>query len=733
LLRYKQETMMSVQTQKRTTNVSEQIIKVLLAAFFAYVLMCACVEFYAVAWGTGILLGEFSLKWGFGFFGFVFFCILAWSGAVLILWKPSFFGAFPERVVSLREKLRAFRWIIAIVLLVFPIWFLQFTPWGIVFSGLYFRLMLWIYVAFGLAIFLKSDNHLMSWSTILVALLLTSSAFSIAFAFINVSDYPFSIGWSEGNRMWDYSLLFGRYLYDYPVDKDVFATTDAGRQLVGGLPFIIPGVTIVMERFWTALTTIIPYLLLGLAAFRFTGKDKKLWLLMGFLTFIFLKQGPIHPPLVLCAFVVALLWRSPLWVAIPLVIITGYLVEESRYTWLVAPGLWIGMLEFSGAALQNGRLRASTWWRAIVLGLAGGVGGFYGPALWRWLRATWESIVSRATAPDVVMPVSPSVVPSVSVDSITSSVTAHPLLWYRLFPNATYGIGILLALLIAVAPTILLLIYLSSTRKWILNTWQKFALALPLLAFLIVGLIVSTKIGGGGDLHNMDMFLIGVLFAAVIAWENGGRQWLREIDTSPILVKGALVFLLVIPGIQPLSALRSNRFAEDSSWLVTLTDVSDGKFLEMLPAQDEVDDIMQTIEREVAKAKPQGEVLFMDQRQLLTFGYVENVPLVPEYEKKVLMNAAMGAEATYFQTLYADLAARRFSLIISEPLRAPVKDSSYQFGEENNAWVQWVVKPVLCYYDEIETFRSAQIQLLVPKQGDIDCSSELPVTLEPQE
>jgi len=117
----------------------------------------------------------------------------------------------------------------------------------------------------------------------------------------------------------------------------------------------------------------------------------------------------------------------------------------------------------------------------------------------------------------------------------------------------------------------------------------------------------------------------------------------------------------------------------------------------------------------------------------LTFGYVENVPLVPEYEKKVLMNAAMGAEATYFQTLYADLAARRFSLIISEPLRAPVKDSSYQFGEENNAWVQWVVKPVLCYYDEIETFRSAQIQLLVPKQGDIDCSSELPVTMEPQE
>ena len=87
--------------------------------------------------------------------------------------------------------------------------------------------------------------------------------------------------------------------------------------------------------------------------------------------------------------------------------------------------------------------------------------------------------------------------------------------------------------------------------------------------------------------------------------------------------------------------------------------------------------------------------------------------------------------ADYFQTLYAELASQRFSLIISEPLRAPVKDSSYQFGEENNAWVQWVVSPVLCYYEPVETFRSAQIQLLVPKQGEVDCSDVLPITPEP--
>jgi len=640
------------------------------------------------------------------------------------MWRPSVFGEIPDRIVAFRQKIKAFRWVLVLALLVLPVWFLQYTPWGVVFHGLYFRLLLWAYVTLGLAIFLKSNERLMSWSTLLTALLLTSSAYSLAFALINVTDYPFSQGWSEGNRMWDYSMMFGRYLYDYPPDKEAFVLLDIGRQFIGGLPFVIPGISIQTERLWVGLTTIIPYLLLGFATFRSDFKNKKLWFLLAFWVFIFLKQGPIHPPLVMCAFVVALLWRGPLWLGIPLIFATGYFAEESRFTWLFAPGIWIVMLEFSGALLENGRLKSSIWWRAAVLGLSGAVGGYFGSSLLGWV----QEIFAGGSGSGVSLPDG-----AISVESVTSSASSQPLLWYRLLPNATHGIGIILALLIAVAPTILLLIYLLSSKKWTLNLWQKAGLFLPLLAFLVVGLIVSTKIGGGGDLHNLDMFLIGILFTAAIAWENGGRQWLSKIDASPVWVKGLLVLLMVIPGIYPLSALRSFGFAEDASWLVTLRDVSDGKFLEMLPPQAEVDEIIQTIQQEVANAKPNGEVLFMDQRQLLTFGYIDDVPLVPEYEKKVLMNEAMADEAHYFQKLYADLAAKRFSLIISEPLRAPIQDSSYQFGEENNAWVKWVVEPVLCYYEPIETFKSAQIQLLVPKPGNVDCSAKLPVTLEPQE
>lgn len=698
-----------------------QIASILILVAFCYILTRACMEFYAVAWGSGIWLGEFSLKWGAGFFVFILFCILSWVGMVLAFWKRDVLAVWRERIIAFREKLGALRWLIVLILLIFPVWFLQYTPWGVVFSGLYFRLFLWLYVLFGLTIFLQTGEKLLRWSGLLTATLLTSSVFSMAAALINVYDYPFSLGWSEGNRLWDYSLPFGRDIYLYPAEDEIFSLTDIARRLAGGLPFLFSTPTIFWERFWVGLTTIIPYVMLGLAAFRSEIKNKKLWLLLALFTFILLKQGPIHPPLVLCAFVVALLWRRPLWLAIPLIFVTGYLAEESRFTWLFAPGIWIVMLEFSGAMLENGRLGKSTWIRAASLGFSGVLGGYFGSTLVDSIKTLFAGGETAALASGAI-----------SVSSVASSITEHPLLWYRLFPNATYGSGILVALLIAVVPTIALLVYLSATKKWVLSTWQKLGIILPSLAFLAVGVVVSTKIGGGGDLHNMDMFLIGILFTAVIAWGNGGRQWLSQIEMSPVWIKGMLVLLLVIPGIQPLSSLRAFQFAKDLPWLVTLTDVSDPKFLEMLPPQDEVDDILQTIRREVDARKSQGEVLFLDQRQLLTFGYVKDVLLVPDYEKKLLMNEAMGDSAGYFTSFYTDLEAARFSLIVTEPLRAPVKDSDYQFGEENNAWVKWVVEPVLCYYEEIETFRSVQIQLLVPKQSEADCVPPLPVTLDSQ-
>jgi hypothetical protein len=225
----------------------------------------------------------------------------------------------------------------------------------------------------------------------------------------------------------------------------------------------------------------------------------------------------------------------------------------------------------------------------------------------------------------------------------------------------------------------------------------------------------------------MDMFLIGLLFAAVIAWERGGREWLLKVDLSPLWLRIVLLFMISLPALQSLRDMRSYNFAEDASRLVTLTDAYNEDALDMYPSKDVADAALSTVQQEVALARSQnGQVLFLDQRQLLTFGFVEDVPLIPQYDKKLLMNQALSSDTKYFKAYYADLAAKRFALILSEPLRKPVKDSSYQFGEENNAWVKWVSIPTLCYYEPKVTLDEVGVQLLVPKADTSDCLSLLP-------
>jgi hypothetical protein len=141
----------------------------------------------------------------------------------------------------------------------------------------------------------------------------------------------------------------------------------------------------------------------------------------------------------------------------------------------------------------------------------------------------------------------------------------------------------------------------------------------------------------------------------------------------------------------------------------------------------DTEEALKTIRMEVEKYAEQGNVLFMDQRQLLTFGYITDIPFISEYEKKYMMDQAMASNAPYFETYYQDLAEKRFVLIVSEPLKVVLKtEMGGVFSEENDAWVTWVSAPTLCYYEPIFTDRAVGVQLLVPKADTSDCSSQLP-------
>jgi hypothetical protein len=129
-----------------------------------------------------------------------------------------------------------------------------------------------------------------------------------------------------------------------------------------------------------------------------------------------------------------------------------------------------------------------------------------------------------------------------------------------------------------------------------------------LTAFLGVGLVISTKIGGGNNLHNLDMFLIGLLITAGIAWEAGAYTWFLENASRPNWVGPLALMLVLFP------------------FYNTMQDTEP----QIVPGQEVSQVGVEWVQRAVSQAQTCGEVLFIDNRQLLTFGYIRGVPLIPD-------------------------------------------------------------------------------------------------------
>jgi len=685
-----------------------------LAVFVSIVLLIgASTEFYQIGWGTGVLVGQFAPTWFGAFLAFVVFCAACLATLIVLLWQPQKLEPIISFLTVFRNRLGIARWLMVILVLFIPVLVLQYTFWGLVLHGLYLRIMLVVWVIL-LAGWLFSTRRFMDWTALMTSVVLTMGIITLFAPLVRVTAYPFSLGWSEGNRLWDYSVLFGRDVYNFPADRPIPVFLDTSRQFVGGIPFLIPGVTIAQVRLWLALVDIVPYLILGWVSFRLTKTNRMMWLLAGVWAFTFVRQGPIHAPLLICAIVVVLAWNRPLWLAAPLIFAAGYFAESSRFTWLFAPAMWSVMLEFASAS----ELNKMVWRRAFTVGITGVLGGYVAPFFLPSL-ITWAQSLDQSAGTGVTL------------SSVQNSLSSQPLIWSRLLPNSTYGPGILLGLTLAVVPLMVVLIHLAAMNRWRLNGWQKASLILPLLAFLVVGLIVSVKIGGGGDLHNLDMFIIGLLFAAAIAWRQGADEWLRDRPAMSVPVAVLMLLCLALPVLRPLSEMRPIVVTKDPKLVATLADITPIDPLpdplpDTLPSDEDTQRALNKVTSAVEASMAAGEVLFMDQRQLLTFGYIKNVPLVPDYDKKLLIDKAMADDAAYFAGFYSDLAAHRFALIVTSPLNRRLDQEAGNFGEENNAWVKWVTTPLLCYYQPLDTLKKVDVQLLVPRTDAADCSTVLP-------
>jgi hypothetical protein len=237
---------------------------------------------------------------------------------------------------------------------------------------------------------------------------------------------------------------------------------------------------------------------------------------------------------------------------------------------------------------------------------------------------------------------------------------------------------------------------LMARMGWPWRIWRLLGLLSVLLVFLLGGLLVSVKIGGGNNIHNLDAFLTLVMvIASYLVFGRFAPD--RVIEANAPGIPGWAIALAA--GIPILITLPFQSFRP-------VPNVGPASHHGLAELQQIIDD---------TQRDHPGEILFLSERQLLTFDTIHGVKLVPDYEKWFLMEMAMGGNREYFDNFDRDLANHRFALIVSEPINTYDQDEGNFFGEENDAWVKWVSEPILENYTSIKEYDGEKIEIFIPK------------------
>lgn len=564
-------------------------------------------------------------------------------------------------LIRVRNKIPVFiRWISAVLLILVVSWVLLFTRQGSYFTGIYIRLVIYLLVSALAGSLISEGDALLHLKDGFLALGLVGVIHGAAYNLMDVSNSPFSYSWSEGNRFYDYSLIFGKYLYQTKGELSLNYNYP-GRYGLWGIWFLVPDLPIWVHRLWDAVLWIVTPLVLAVLLTRRISDRKFRWGAALWID-LFIQQGPVYPSLLVALILLAAFaWSDKFWVKLIAVILSSYYAGISRYFWSVIPGVWIVLIDL----MLEYPKRKGNWihrfWQPAVLGVLGILPG---------VIASWGSVFSASTP-----------------------FEGHqPLLYYRWFPNSTYGEGILLGIFTTVAPVLLCLIWVMIRRIWKLDAWQKTAVTLALAAFFVMGAVASIKIGGGSNLHNFDLFLTTLPLICVLAWQDLSPRLQQKEIHVPQWVQAVLLIAAILPG-----------------WFTYQA----GSLLET-PSEEFTQKTLKEVQKLVDAYRPKGDILFIDQRQLLTFHAIKGVELIPDYEKKYMMDQAMADNAAYFEQFYQDLADQRFALIVSDIQKTKKQSQERAFSEENNAYVKWVSRPLLKYYKPILIVPEFGMELLVP-------------------
>ncbi len=484
-----------------------------------------------------------------------------------------------------------------------------------------------------------------SWFIALITIILCQSTLHLLLIYWpRVTDYPFAMGWSETSRFY-YPSLF------------VYAPLWVHRLWRVAISYIL-------------VAAVVPALLKRLSI---QGRAAR-WL-VGFAMFLYLFMGPIYFHLTIPVIIILLGFSAQndrrTWTS---VLLASIWCGWSRVNWYPMPGLIAAILY-----LMEVSYKGKNFWNYLLK-----------PALWL-IAGTLTAFLSQRIY------IALSGIPDTAIfyTSLTSDI-----LWYRLWPNSSFSFGILPGIIWVSLPMWVAIYMLLRSNK---GDWHPVRLIFIFAALLVVflgGIIVSLKIGGGANLHNMDAYFILLLIIttylifARYRRENGDLAQFTPLHWFIVL---ALLY-------SPIST-----YLQFGVGFKTYDPTSTQKVLASL--QEYVD---------AANARG-GEVLFITQRHLISMHMLNNVTLVPEYEREDLMEIAMANNVQYLEKFRKDMRDQRFALIIVDPLNYNILAKRRSFAEENNVWVTRIMKSILCNYREDSIFPADEIALYVPQEGQRQC------------
>lgn len=554
------------------------------------------------------------------------------------------------------------------------------------FSSLLRRLPLYLAYA-GLAmLILKAWLSHSGWQQLgLVSFLLTAAILRLSVFLAEVTDYPFSLYWSETTRFYYASLFFSERLYGQRIALPPY---DASRALLQAIPFIFTYMPLWVHRLWQA------FLWMGITVLTAAGMARRLeigdalqrWAFLS-ATVLWLLLAPVYFQLQLVVWLVCVGLERRFW--------------ERRH-------LLKTMLILALASLWSGLSRIN-WFPMPAL---------IATLLYLLEKPKGEQPVHRYFAQPFLWGLFGSLIAALSQGAyiLLSGAEAHTygyiftskILWYRLLPNPTFPTGILPTAIAVSLPLLIWNVWWTKSVKVQLGFWRWLAIAVMLIVLFTGGIVVSAKIGGGNNLHNLDAYwvLIWLLSAALFFGKVNGEQPTSEVSAPTRISRPDKVARQILLGWLCLELLVSA--------------LSSGS-PRLLYSRSDVESDLQLLGQAIQSASQQGEVLFLTERQLLTFGEPPSLEIAHDYEKVWLIMMAMAHNQAYMNRFREDIRSQRFSLIISDPLRLRKKGTTAHFGDENDYWVDEVATPILCYYEPKKLLRTATIRWYVPRTAPLPC------------